>query len=100
MSSPPGAVPRPLARAAEVAKGAVGCVFFTVGFLGLLAELVLAVWPAPGKYPWGLPGVLLGIAVVSAIRWRAMGYAMPVLLGMAAVPALAAWTLANMLGLD
>ena len=70
MSAPPPEVtPRPLARAAEVAKGTVGCLVFSVAVPGLLAELVL-VWLAPGKYPWGLPGVLLGVAVVRAVTWR------------------------------
>ena len=93
MSSPP---PRPLARAADAAKGTLGC----LGLLCVLAELVLVLWPVPGKYPWGLPGVVLGIAGVSAIRWRDMGAATPFVLGTVAVPLVAAWTLEKMLGLD
>jgi hypothetical protein len=78
-----------------VAKGTLGC----LGLLCVLAELVLVFWPVPGKYPWGLPGVVLGIAVVSAIRWRNMGAATPFVLGTVAVPLVAAWTLVNILGL-
>jgi hypothetical protein len=71
-----------------------------LGLLFMLAQLVLAFWPVPGKYPWLLPGVVLGVGGGSAIRLHQKDDGTPILLGMAAVVGLSGWTLMRLLGLD
>jgi hypothetical protein len=59
----------------------------------LLALVVLALWPAPGKYPFGLP-VAVGAAALAG-RWRARSHEDDVgaaLIGLATLAALATWT--------
>ena len=55
--------------------------------------VVLALWPAPGKYPFGLPAVV-GLAALAG-RWRLRRHADDVgaaLIGLATLVALATWT--------
>jgi hypothetical protein len=68
--------------------------FTGVALLALLAHLVAAFWPVPGKYPWGLPVVVLAAAAAAVYRWRRHADDFgSMLIPLGAVGALSLWTL-------
>lgn len=67
--------------------------------LTLVALLILAVWPVPHKYPWGIPIASAGTAALCALRSRAGDDFGAFLLGFTALSGLAAWTLSSWLRL-
>lgn len=71
-----------------------------IAALQLLFLLVLAAWPVPYKYPWGVPIAAGGTFVVCALRERAGDDFGAFLLGFAAIAGLATWTLSSWLNLS
>jgi hypothetical protein len=73
-------------------------VSFVALLAGLVGAVVLAFWPSPGKYPWVVPGVVVGAGLLTWWIDRADASALliiPLVLGALGGPTLGRW-----LGLD
>jgi hypothetical protein len=71
---------------------------FVALLAGLVGAVVLAFWPSPGKYPWIVPGTVVGAALVTWLIDRADASSfviVPIVLGALGGPTLGGW-----LGLD
>lgn len=71
-----------------------------IAALELVSLLVLALWPTPSKYPWGLPLTAAGTFVLAARSSRGGNDFLAFLLGFTALSGLATWTLSSWFELD
>jgi hypothetical protein len=71
-----------------------------IGLLVVLTLAVLAVWPAPGKYPWRAPGLIAASAFLGAHRWRSRDDVGALMVSLVTVAGLGTWTLSSWLELS